>query len=517
MAKWQVYKRVITKTLLIIALAVTINNKGYSQFIVTQQPTVEDYFSVLIPQSKANRFQFLALRDVNQSQPTRKNHQIMTYDFSGQLLDSVNIPRGFSLVGFPLKSNGYFYWSGVYLDTLTAIGTSQDAFVLKFDSLFNCIEQKKLNNLSQTIEIPSNVIKINNKLFVAVKNFINNELKFYCLDNQLNKRDSVTLSGFYNVSELRQTFDNRVLIAGNGFPPIAGAGGGAQKIIMDTLLNINTVFNLDSLTYVTAGGSVVTGCSSQIGVDFLYFRIIPITSSKNFILGHYDVVYNATCNYRSNLVHTVIDNNNQIIKTTLISDSIRDIKYADNVNNVDFKNNNIYSVGSAGFSGGILQTNNSNILVCKSDTMGNLIWKKSYGDDMFYRPISIIQTLDSGFLVSGLRYNYQSPAYLGIGENFILRLDKNGDMISTGIKDEENKNYNSFKFYPNPSKDFIKIDVPFVNEYEVYVYNVLGELLMQEKKFKNLTALNTQALSTGTYILKIKTKDTWLSGKFINE
>jgi hypothetical protein len=49
------------------------------------------------------------------------------------------------------------------------------------------------------------------------------------------------------------------------------------------------------------------------------------------------------------------------------------------------------------------------------------------------------------------------------------------------------------------------------------VYNVLGELLMQEKKFKNLTALNTQALSTGTYILKIKTKDTWLSGKFINE
>jgi len=149
--------------------------------------------------------------------------------------------------------------------------------------------------------------------------------------------------------------------------------------------------------------------------------------------------------------------------------------------------------------------------------MGNLIWKKSYGDDMFYRPISIIQTLDSGFLVSGLRYNYQSPAYLDIGENFILRLDKNGDMISTGIKDNESTHYSSFKCYPNPSKDFIKIDVPFVNEYEVYVYNVLGELIIQENKFKNLTALNTQALSAGTYFLKIKTKDTWLSGKFIKE
>jgi hypothetical protein len=505
------------RTFLLILLTIFLYTKGNSQFIVTQQPTVIDYFSVLIPQSNANKFQLLALRDVNQSQATRKNHQIMTYDFSGQLLDSVNIPRGFSLVSFPLKSNGYFYWSGVYLDTLTAIGTSQDAFVLKFDSLFNCIEKKKLNNLSQTIEIPSNVIKINNKLFVAVKNFINNDLKFYCLDNQLNKRDSVTLSGYYNVSELRQTFDNRVLIAGNGFPPIAGAGGGAQKIIMDTLLNINTVFNLDSLTYVTAGGSVVTGCSSQIGVDFLYFKIIPISPTKNFILGHYDVIYNSTCNYRSNLVHSVINNNNQIIKTTLVSDSSRGIRYADNVNYAEFRNHYIYSVGSTGFYGGILQTNNSNILICKSDTMGNLIWKKSYGDDMFYRPVSIIQTLDSGFLVSGLRYNYQSPAYLDIGENFILRLDKNGDMISTGIKDNKNTHYSSFKCYPNPSKDFIKIDVPFVNEYEVYVYNVLGELLMQEKKFKNLTAFNTQSLSTGTYILKIKTKDTWLSGKFIKE
>ena len=90
-------------------------------------------------------------------------------------------------------------------------------------------------------------------------------------------------------------------------------------------------------------------------------------------------------------------------------------------------------------------------------------------------------------------------------------------MISTGIKDEANKNYSSFKCYPNPSKDFIKIDVSFVNEYEVYVYNVLGELLMQEKKFKNLNSIDTQALSPGTYILKIKTKDTWLNGKFIKE
>ena len=508
-----------TKKSIVIILAIFLYTKGSSQFIVTQQSTVLDYFSVLLPQKTNNKFQLLVLRDKNQFLPITKKHQILTFGINGQLLDSIYIPKGFNPVSFPIKSDDFYYWSAVYYDTLAASINSQDAFLLKFDSLFNCIEQKKLNNLTQTIEIPSNVIKINNKLFVAVKNFINNDLTLYCLDSQLNKRDSVTFSGNYDAIELRKTFDEKILIAGNGFP-VPPLISGPQKVIIDTLLQTNSVFNFDSLTYVTAGGSPVTGCSSQIGVDMLFFKTIPITSTKNFVLGHYDVVYNASCNRRYNLVHSVIDNTNKIIQTTLISDSTRGIRYIDNTNYVDVKDNYIYSVSSAGyegFNGNFLDTINTSILVCKSDTMGNLIWKKSYGDDMFYRPVSIIQTLDSGFLVSGLRYNYQSPAYLGIGENFILRLDKNGDMISTGIKDEENKNYNSFKFYPNPSKDFIKIDVPFATEYEVYVYNVLGELLMQEKKFKNLTALNTQSLGTGTYILKIKTKDTWLSGKFIKE
>lgn len=502
---------------LFIFLTVTLYFNGYSQFIVTQQPSVVEYFSAVLPQSKNNQFQLLVLRDYYQTSTIRKNHQIITYDFNGQLLDSINIPKGFNPVSFPFKSSGYFYWSAVYYDTLVSPPNSQEAFVLKFDSLFNCIERKKLNTLTNTIEIPSNIVKINDKLFVSVKNFINNNLEFYCLDTQLNKRDSIILSGNYNVIELRKTFDNQILIAGSGFPPTAPAGGAAQKIIMDTLFNVNNVFNLDSLTYVTAGGSTVTGCSSQIGVEALYFKAIPISSSKTFICGSYPVVYNSSCNDRNNLVHSTIDNNNQIIQTTLISDSTRGIKYADNINYVDVKGNYIYSVGSAGFNGGILQTSNSSILICKSDTIGNLIWKKNYGDDMFYRPVSIIQTLDSGFLVSGLRYNYSAPNYPNVGENFILRLNKNGDFISTGIKEDYYNNYIAFKCYPNPSRDFIKIDVPLVNNYEIYVYNLLGELLIEEKKFKNLTSLNITQLSAGTYILKIKTKDNWFSSKFIKE
>lgn len=506
----------MNKVTYILILTAFFYYKGNSQFIVTQQPSAVDYFSALLPQSKNNQFQLLVLRDNNPTSISRKKHQIISYDFNGQLLDSVDIPKGFNPVSFPLKSDGFYYWPSVYLDTLITPVNSQDSYVLKFDSLFNCLEKKKLNNLNNTIEITSNIIKINRKLFVTVKNFINNDLKIYSLDTQLNKRDSLTLNGNYNVIELRKTFDDKLLIAGYGFPCPIGLPS-AQKIIMDTLLNINSVFNLDSLTHVVAGGSPITGCSSQIGVNALYFKIIPITSSKNFILGSYNVIYNASCNDRANLVHSIIDNTNHIIQTKLISDSARGIKYVDNVNYVDVKENYIYSVGSVGFTGGILQANNSNIQICKSDTMGNLIWKKSYGDDMFYRPVSIIQTLDSGFLVSGLRYNYQTPIYPGVAENFILRLNKNGNIIFTSIKENSNLNFSSVKCYPNPSKDFIYIDVPFVDEYDIYVYNVLSELIVQEKEFKKLSALNIQQLNTGTYILKIKTKNAWLTSKFIKE
>lgn len=491
--------------------------KGYSQFIVTQQPSVVDYFSALIQQSKSNQFQLLVLRDNNQALPITKKHQIITYDFNGQLLDSTYIPKGFNPVSFPLKSDGYYYWAAVYYDTLITPISSQEAYLLKFDSLFNCIEKKKLNNLNNTIEIPSNVIKVNRKLFVSVKNFINNDLKIYSLDPQLNKRDSTTLSGNYNVIELQSTFDDQILIAGHGFPPISGGGGGAQKIIMDTLLTITNNFDLDSLTHVVAGGSPVNGCSANIGVDALYFKAIPITPTKTFVLGSYDVIYNASCNNRANLVHSVIDNSNHILHTKLISDSTRGIKYADNVNYVDIKDNYIYSVGSIGYNGGTLQANNSNILVCKSDTMGNLIWKKNYGDDMFYRPVSIIQTLDSGFLISGLRYNYQSPLYPGIGENFILHLNKTGDILTTGIKEQGGINYTGIKCYPNPTKDVMYFDIPFGTTYEIELYNASGKIIYSYKTYFNKAPINTELFESGIYFYKIKTQTNYYTGKFIKE
>jgi hypothetical protein len=508
----------MVKNFLILILTIFLCIKGSSQFIIQNwEQSKSDYFHTLLPQTNNNQFQFLVLRDIQQLTTFVESAQILTYNFNGQLIDSVNLPRGFEPnLGPPAKHGHNYYWVSIFSDTIGSNSNLKGTYLLKFDTLFNCIQKVQIGAINSQFKQPSNTIIINNCIFFTIKNVVTNELKLLKYSTNLIPLDSISATGPKFANWLEKTESQNIMLSGLGFPA-APSNIGQQKIIVDTLLNLLDVFTLDSLTYITAGGSVVTGCSAQIGVDNLFFKVIPITKNKNFIIGTFPVPYNNNCNSRENIVHSVIDNSNEVINTTLISDTTKEIRYADGTNYATYSNNYIYTVASEGYFGWILDNNNTSILVTKSDTLANLIWKKSYGNDMFYRPVSIIQTLDSGFLISGIRYDYQNTAYTGVAQGFILRLDKNGDMISTGIKDNENAHYSSFKCYPNPSKDFIKIDVPFVNEYEVYVYNVLGELLMQEKKFKNLTELNTQALSTGTYILKIKTKDTWLNGKFIKE
>ncbi|MCC6181030.1 MAG: T9SS type A sorting domain-containing protein [Bacteroidia bacterium] len=497
-----------------ILLAIFLYFKGSSQFIVWPQETsLGGIFQNILPQTNVNYFNVLKLVDFNQTSSYREPHQILTFNLNGQLLDSTILPRGFNPVSIPYKYGNNYYWAAVYYDTLSTSINSQRAYILKLDSFFNTIDVKTLNISPSTIELPSNVIKINNSFFVSVKNQINNELKLYKLDTQLNKRDSITFSGNQNIIELKETYDRKILISGYGFPPISVSG--SQKIVVDTLFNIVNIYNLDSLTYVIAGGSVVTGCSSQISIDALYFKILPISHTKNYLIGQYDVVYNANCDSKKNLIHSVIDHSNQIINSKIIGDSTRDVRYADNINYACYNNGSIYTVAAESYTGQILQNNNTNILVIKSDTLGNLIWTKKYGDNMFYRPVSIIQTLDSSLLISGIRYDYQNTTFLNIAQGFILKLDKDGNPIMTGVKQYSSETFNEINCYPNPAYNTLFIDVPFEKEYTLLIYNLLGEIVFSKENYKNQTEIDIHHLLSGAYVLKVKVKNRWLTHKLI--
>ncbi len=500
----------------ILLLTVFLYYKGNSQFLVLPaEKQTGDYFHALLPQINPNQFQVVFIRDYSSITPYREQHQILTYNLNGQSLDSINLPRGFFPIDLPFKDKDFYYWSFLYMDTNVVHPNTQDAFLLKFDTLFNCIAKKRISNQINSSEFPTNTIAINTNLFVSVRNNVNNSFRMYKLDLALNKIDSIFDPNLHFISELRETHNNQILVAGNGFP--TSQLPGPQKTLIDTMLHIVNVHTLDSLTYVTAGSSPVTGCSMQIKINTDFFKVIPTSPTKNYVVGFGDVVYDSVCNTRYNLVHSVIDHNNKLLHTTLINNPTQNVKYLDNVNFTSYNGQHIYTVGSEGNTQGWLLNNvNTSILITKSDTMANLIWKKIYGNDAYYRPVSIIQTADSGLLISGIRFEYQNTLY-NKGQGFILRLNKNGDVLSTGIREYDKINYNSVTCFPNPTINVIYFDVPFTSNYQIEIYDALGKMVYSNTNYKNKTPVTTELFGTGIYIYKIKTNESYSSGKFIKE
>lgn len=66
-----------------------------------------------------------------------------------------------------------------------------------------------------------------------------------------------------------------------------------------------------------------------------------------------------------------------------------------------------------------------NILLMKTDSVGTLLWMKNYGGSNWDLAHSLVETPDSGFIVTGETYSYGN----GNNDAFVLRTDKNGDSL----------------------------------------------------------------------------------------
>lgn len=82
---------------------------------------------------------------------------------------------------------------------------------------------------------------------------------------------------------------------------------------------------------------------------------------------------------------------------------------------------------------------NQSIFVAKTDSMGDTLWSKSFGEPnwkVWDHTNSVIQTTDSGFAITGIAWSF--GASTNLGDIFLLKLDKEG-------------NQNWIKLYKNPS------------------------------------------------------------------
>lgn len=163
---------------------------------------------------------------------------------------------------------------------------------------------------------------------------------------------------------------------------------------------------------------------------------------------------------------------------------------------------------------GIFHSGNFNyfVLIIKVDSAGNEQWRKLYGFGDHDEGLCIKQISDSGFVIVGIRDNFQ------LGDIYIIKTDKTGYADPPVSINNLNSNvisgYNLFQNYPNPFNPNTTISflIP-KNEYlELNLYNSKGSLIRSILKGNypsgiHNTNFNGNDLTSGIYYCRLKTTD----------
>ncbi len=479
----------------------------YAQIFGLRQHNPEKYYSSLLPSTSTT---FASVYCVNYGVPSNKfQNQILVFDANHHLIDSIAQPKNISCpIQYPLRVNAQVYNTGFEVDSLNS-GFDYRLIVTKSDT----------NNHIQNIKVLSpflygfrysNIVYLNNNYYLSISSNYHNGTFVYKLNNNLQKTDSLFL--FNSTNFQINIFNNNLLLNGSSFPNCAtNLSGYAQKLMIDTALNIISCKELNSLNT-----STLSSCNMTMGIQGGYCKIQPLSNTKYLAIG--SDYYNCSANYA--IINAILDKNDALVSYKLYGDN-RTKNYLDLTNYLAIHNNQILTLGVIGHDFQTLQTQQSKpskLFINKLDTSGNEIWVKEFGGDMYYRPQSIIFANDGGCLIAGLRYDSIYASSIGltnIMQSFLLKLDANGNYNALGLTENGKNVSNQIKCFPNPAQQTLFFDVPFEENIEVEIFDLLGRRVLRKENYKNYTAINIEGLVQGAYLYQIKTKTSFYSGKFL--
>jgi hypothetical protein len=128
----------------------------------------------------------------------------------------------------------------------------------------------------------------------------------------------------------------------------------------------------------------------------------------------------------------------------------------------------------------------------------------------FNIPFSMYTTADSAQLGFSAFYSSLGGSFpSGPYGNSILYVDNlSFDNLISFISESKGKNP-SFNFYPNPANENITLNIDNMgnDDLTLNIYNVIGESVRSELLKQNQQQISTENLSTGIYIIEVKSKE----------
>lgn len=143
--------------------------------------------------------------------------------------------------------------------------------------------------------------------------------------------------------------------------------------------------------------------------------------------------------------------------------------------------------------------------IVKLDTLGNLLWHKSYGGSGNEAAYSIISTTDGGLAVAG--YSNTNPNSGDVTGNhgqfdfWILKLSGSKELGTM-----ENNASEKPILYPNPTKDFVYIN-HLPKESIVTIFDTVGGIVFSKKYSQKSISIETSAFANGVYIIQIDNEE----------
>ncbi len=128
----------------------------------------------------------------------------------------------------------------------------------------------------------------------------------------------------------------------------------------------------------------------------------------------------------------------------------------------------------------------------------------------------ITKTSDGGCILVGKIWDWQINPFFN-SDIFFLKLDRNGNIVgSQGINAAITQN--EILVYPNPAKDYLNFDMGLYRDFQLSVYNQLGQILLQKNFTSGNNTINIRDFTTGIYFYKLLTKNgKVISEKFVKE
>jgi len=161
--------------------------------------------------------------------------------------------------------------------------------------------------------------------------------------------------------------------------------------------------------------------------------------------------------------------------------------------------NNIYVGGTSNFDyyNPFFSTLDSWFHLIKINPDITPIWENWYGGDAYYFLYSILATSDSGCLMVGNRYDYETQDMER--DIYVVKVNSEGLIVWTQEIQPEKP---LFTIFPNPGENLINIRIT-KGEYDFELINLNGQVLIKQQVKSPVNTINTESLISGVYFYRI--------------